>query len=712
MHTVPLARRHALLALLVSAAVLVPAPDARGQDLPDDSSSSRGASLSTSPTGEVDPVLARLLEELPDSDPFFEGSSELSESDMAHLFERMDGELEVEDQGLTDEQLDALAGELGHELWISDRDLYDRLFRRFAAERIELDADQEYYVRVMMDRIRHLERPHTDELEKLFRFYVYLCASHEGMAFGGARRYEPFGRSYSAGVGHGAYVPGVLEQYETSLSMLVKLLGNTRVRTRTEQTGSYRHIFGVRLWDITREVPDTSLGYHDNPIYANRVGSFLRRFEPGNGARGIRESDLLIVWMLRVYARDFFTDRLAGMAGGQAAGGVRDPLRLADDIFTAKTTPSLAFNNEVARRLAEPISWEALGMPSDGIYNRLARFSYEHPVLTNLIPVYGACWRAANALLNAYEGRDEQGNALGAGRRSLEVGSFLFNWMMAVSDVYLVKGLAQVTVNGTRAGLQAGGRMLPQGAREALASGNAATQRLFGRMLQTTLARVPQGGVRAAGALRNVIARQLKMIRNATVAPPARLVAQAREAAQQAFRNMKDTVLRAQREIAPLLREAGEEAYHLRSTSAAVSRTTGRTYTGINANGGIRGAVREGGATVTHPRLAFIRRWLERVTGRSSLKPWNFENCAEWEAINNALQNGEKIEDLVVFTAKNVSGKPFPCCLNCRLTTLGAAVASNSEAWAGQALAGASALDLLGHGSTSLVADRDGPASE
>lgn len=639
--------------------------------------------------------------ELPDDHPFITGSQELSENDTVAVLEAMDGELGRPDSDLTEQQVAQLAEELGHEMWVADRDLYDRVFTRYKTERMPLNADQEYYHRVMMQKLDGVRLPHKDELSNLFRFYIFLLADHEGMNFNGARRYEPNGRSYSGGVGHGGYIPGVLGQYPTTLASLVERLGWTRYPTRTVPTGYVRTFAGIELWEITRQEPDPSQGYMANPTYARAASEFLRRYRCGNGLRGIRESDLMVVWLLEKYPNDMFTDRIREWANQAWPSGVPDPQVLAAEIYSCKTTPSLAYNNEVARKIAEPISWEALGMPSDGIYNRLARFSYEHPVLTNLIPIYGACWRAANSLIDCYEGRDAEGNQLGAGGRTLAAGSFLFNWAMAVSDVYLVKGIAQVTIRGAAAGTNAAGRLLPESARTALGQGRAVGQRVYARVMQATLRAVPQGGVNAARALRGVLARQLKQIRNATIAPSADLVRKAQDAAMKGWQNMKE-VVKAQKAIKPLLTQ-GEEAYNLRSVAAAVDRVTGKTYTGINANGAVRGAINAGGRTSAHPRLAFIRRWIERIRGRPTLKNWQYENCAEWEAINNALHDGAKMEDLVVFTTKNASGKPFPCCLNCRLTTLGSSVVSNNDAWIGQLLTGTSAVRNTATGFTALT---------
>jgi hypothetical protein len=60
-----------------------------------------------------------------------------------------------------------------------------------------------------------------------------------------------------------------------------------------------------------------------------------------------------------------------------------------------------------------------------------------------------------------------------------------------------------------------------------------------------------------------------------------------------------------------------------------------------------------------------------------SLERWTPENCAEFNAVNKALNEGAKIEDLVVHTVQVRSGNPFPRCNNCRVTTAGAIVTSD-----------------------------------
>jgi hypothetical protein len=271
-----------------------------------------------------------------DDDELFQGSADLSEDTQAKLLEDLDQEHGVPEAEMSDEDMTSLSEELGHEIWVNDEELYDNLFRRYAEEKMPLDADQEYYVQTMLDKLEHLQLPQRDELENLFRFYVFLLTDHEGMSFKGARRYRPDSHTKSEFIGYThmpVHVPGVLSQFRTSLSALVEKLAYTRYRTRTVKTGFYRHIFYIKIWEEKKHIPDPSLGYVPNGRYADRVADFLNRFRPGNGVRGIRESDLMIAWMLEKYPRDFFMSRVKGWANGSWPRELPAPSRAAHNIY-------------------------------------------------------------------------------------------------------------------------------------------------------------------------------------------------------------------------------------------------------------------------------------------------------------------------------------------------------------------------------------------
>ncbi|MCM1260244.1 MAG: hypothetical protein NC222_04740, partial [Staphylococcus sp.] len=58
-----------------------------------------------------------------------------------------------------------------------------------------------------------------------------------------------------------------------------------------------------------------------------------------------------------------------------------------------------------------------------------------------------------------------------------------------------------------------------------------------------------------------------------------------------------------------------------------------------------------------------------------SLTKWTVNNCAEISAVNEALQNGAKMENLVVATLqldwKTVTFTSFSACSNCRISLRG-----------------------------------------
>ncbi len=52
--------------------------------------------------------------------------------------------------------------------------------------------------------------------------------------------------------------------------------------------------------------------------------------------------------------------------------------------------------------------------------------------------------------------------------------------------------------------------------------------------------------------------------------------------------------------------------------------------------------------------------------GIISNEKWNIENCAEFNIANQALKNGENLNDLVVYTVNTKSGNYKPPCDNCK----------------------------------------------
>lgn len=60
----------------------------------------------------------------------------------------------------------------------------------------------------------------------------------------------------------------------------------------------------------------------------------------------------------------------------------------------------------------------------------------------------------------------------------------------------------------------------------------------------------------------------------------------------------------------------------------------------------------------------------------SSLERWDIENCAEFKAVNDALNAGAKIKNLEVHTVLTKNGESFPMCQNCQVTIFGVMVTS------------------------------------
>ncbi len=60
-----------------------------------------------------------------------------------------------------------------------------------------------------------------------------------------------------------------------------------------------------------------------------------------------------------------------------------------------------------------------------------------------------------------------------------------------------------------------------------------------------------------------------------------------------------------------------------------------------------------------------------------SLHKWPVANCAEFNAVNNALHAGVKIENMTIYTNISNDMPPFPRCDNCLITTVGTRVLSD-----------------------------------
>ncbi|WP_227429529.1 RHS repeat-associated core domain-containing protein [Psychrobacter sp. I-STPA6b] len=100
-----------------------------------------------------------------------------------------------------------------------------------------------------------------------------------------------------------------------------------------------------------------------------------------------------------------------------------------------------------------------------------------------------------------------------------------------------------------------------------------------------------------------------------------------------------------------------------RAASVAVDLTTGQSYYGISG-----WSVR---SQNIHPLLR------SRMPNKSLTGCPNVDNCAEFNAVNNALNNGSIISNLEVHTVIVKTDEPFPRCANCRVTTDGGRATSD-----------------------------------
>jgi uncharacterized Zn-binding protein involved in type VI secretion len=78
-----------------------------------------------------------------------------------------------------------------------------------------------------------------------------------------------------------------------------------------------------------------------------------------------------------------------------------------------------------------------------------------------------------------------------------------------------------------------------------------------------------------------------------------------------------------------------------------------------------------------------------------SLEAWKVENCAEFKAVNEALYDGAKFNDLRIVTVVSRNGMPVPRCANCRLTTHGASEAPFPQGGTAGTMSGGSTAPML-----------------
>ena len=120
-------------------------------------------------------------------------------------------------------------------------------------------------------------------------------------------------------------------------------------------------------------------------------------------------------------------------------------------------------------------------------------------------------------------------------------------------------------------------------------------------------------------------------------------------------------------EVLGRLRQARAEGRNPGAISVVRDRRTGRTWV---AESGQPRPTRD----QVHPRL---RR--NYPPGGRSRERWEVENCAEFKGVNNALQDGARINDLDVYTISGrgpQAGQPYPRCQNCQQTVRGPRVLS------------------------------------
>ena len=202
---------------------------------------------------------------------------------------------------------------------------------------------------------------------------------------------------------------------------------------RTAEQQSYFERTQIGKWtNILRE------GY--TAAYYSKVLNLLGGLQNNRGASIL---DLMVLYALDNYQDVFLVDQMVRSA---AAGSGSINNRTPAVLLLNKTTPALACNNYAASVVAERIPWEKLGMDSyqgwgfvPWFHEPIAKFRYEYPVVSSLIPILGAAFDAADSAITVAEGRDDQGQEA---NRLVASGRFAFFFIAAVFDVYTVKAVA------------------------------------------------------------------------------------------------------------------------------------------------------------------------------------------------------------------------------------------------------------------------------
>ncbi|AUX26035.1 uncharacterized protein SOCEGT47_065880 [Sorangium cellulosum] len=125
----------------------------------------------------------------------------------------------------------------------------------------------------------------------------------------------------------------------------------------------------------------------------------------------------------------------------------------------------------------------------------------------------------------------------------------------------------------------------------------------------------------------------------------------------------------AQRRAAAIRKMSIRQQKKRRATAAAIDRTTGKSW--VETSGDTVDSPRPSPAKV-HPELR-----AQYPPGARSGEKWIVENCAEFKALNRALHDGAKLENLDVSTVKTETGQAMPRCDNCAHTAEGSRVSTD-----------------------------------
>ncbi len=282
----------------------------------------------------------------------------------------------------------------------SEEGIYRALFRTLEQQAAPLDADGEAYADALTETFLRMSDAR----------YSKGRAARAGLFPNRKKEFGNLMRSYVA-----LHGPEVFQGYAQ----------------RTGEQQSYFERTQIGKWtNILRE------GY--TAAYYSRVLNLLGGMQNNRGASII---DLLVLYALDNYPDSFLIDQMMRSAGTSTLNN-----QTAAVLLLNKTTPALACNNYAASVIAEKIPWEKLGMEDyqgwgfvPWFHEPIAKFRYEYPNLSSIIPILGASFDAADSLITISEGRDGQGQETS---RIAASARFTFFFTMAVFDAYLVKSVA------------------------------------------------------------------------------------------------------------------------------------------------------------------------------------------------------------------------------------------------------------------------------